>query len=217
MKKSLLPLLFLVCPAMQLSAVTLLVDFGPTATVTTSPTWNSFTGTASAVPLALNDTSGVSTGYSITLAGGTVSQDNNNTAPVNQFSPFTPADVTRDFIFATGTRTLTLSGLDPLLSYDLTFYAYADRTGTRLTRFAVGSLSNTVEPAFRETNGTGGGVVTLANNVPDASGNLVITVSSAAATNWILSGLQLTSVPEPSSLVIAGAFGLLPLLRRRRI
>ncbi|HVJ47234.1 MAG TPA: hypothetical protein VM511_12650 [Luteolibacter sp.] len=214
MKNPLILALFLASP---LHAATVLIDFGATPTTGTSPTWNNFTNPAGGTSLTgLKDTAGNTTSMALTLNGtdavGAVPDNNTPAAP----SPFNVSTVIVDSFFAPGTRTFTLSGLNTALTYDLTFYAYVNRTGTRLTNYTVNGNTVSIEPANTNLGGTGG-VATLSSLVPDGSGNLTISVALGTGNtgNWIMNGLAINFVPEPSAALLA-SLGLIPLLRRRR-
>lgn len=210
--------LALACAASSVQAATMLVDFGVASF--TTPGWNNFTSATNGSSLALVDTGAGATPYTITLGGGDVNVLNDDPAPVAPTSPaapFTPFTVTRDGFFQTGVRTLTLSGLSSAETYNITLYSYVNRDTTRATRFTIGGAPITIEPARFPTDGSNvsGQTATFNGLVPDGSGNIVITVASAAGTNWILNGMQIVSVPEPAAALIGG-LGLIPLLRRRR-
>jgi hypothetical protein len=222
MKQALL--LFLFATATQLGATTILIDFGTVATTGGPTTWNNFTDTANNTSYALSDTTGASTGYSITLTGGglNVSTISDNTvAAANIYAPFTPNTVIQDFQYQSGARTFTLAGLQPGVAYDITFYAYADRDTRRTTSFTIPNyttliLEPTGNPAVLDSGGETGSISGI---LPDSSATIPITVVAAtgnAGSNWILSGMSITyTIPEPSGVLLS-ALGVLPLLRRRR-
>ncbi|MDP0492402.1 MAG: PEP-CTERM sorting domain-containing protein [Verrucomicrobiota bacterium JB023] len=99
----------------------------------------------------------------------------------------------------------TFTGLDPLLTYDVTGGFDSDNVNFNTT-WTSGGLTDTTDPAG------GSGYVTLAGLSPDGSGTLEITVTKS--TQLFVSGLTLTAVPEPSSAFLAG-LGLMGLLARR--
>jgi hypothetical protein len=212
-------LLLTACTAVPLQAATVLVDFGPTATTGQPQTWNHFSGTADNYGLVgLRTTTGATTTYNLTLTGGgvmhpgTESQGTGFSPP----APFTPTTVYNDFIFMNEDRTLVLSGLDPLLTYNIDLYAYLNRDSARTTRFTINGTSLIIEPSSINSPTYSGQIASFSNLVPDDSGNLSIALSSTVKSNWILSAMQITSVPEPSRALLLTA-GLLMLgLRRQR-
>ena len=216
MKKALL--FCAIISAAHATAASILIDFGPTATPGSSPTWNNFTSTTDASSLALSDSTGAPTNYTITLSDGDInSLSDNTTPPLTTYNPFTPATVQQDSIFQSSARTFTLSGLDPSVAYSLTFYSYVDRNTSRSTDFSIpGYAPLTLEPSGDPIASDSGGMVgTILSVTPDSSGNIAITVDNNAA-NWILNGMEITyTIPEPSAALLS-IFGLLPLLRRRR-
>jgi len=199
-------------------AASILIDFGTATTTGLPQTWNNFTGTASGSSLTdLKDTTGASTLYNLTYTGATLLAlaDNNTTSIIPTTpAPFNVTSVIIDSIYLATTGTFTLSGLNPAQTYDLTFYAYVNRTGSRLSNYTVNGSTVSIQPA--ETNlGGKGGTASLSGLAPTPGGDLVITIESGASTNWILNGLQVTSVPEPTSALLS-LLGAACLLRRRR-
>lgn len=201
-----------------LHAASILIDFGPTTTTGLPQTWNNFTGTANDSSLTdLKDTTGASTSYNLTYTGATLLTlaDNNTTSIIPTTpSPFNVTSVIIDSLYLPTTGTFTLSGLNPAQTYDLTFYAYVNRSGSRLSNYTVNGSTVSIQPASTELGGKGG-TAALTGMTPTPSGDLVITIESGANTNWILNGLQVTSVPEPTSALLS-LLGAACLLRRRR-
>lgn len=200
-------------------ATTLLIDFGPTATTGLPQTWNNFTGTVNGSSLTdLKDSSGASTLSNLTYTGSSALltlNDNNTTSIISTTAvPFNLTSVIVDSIYLATTGTFTLSGLNPALTYDLTFYAYVNRTGSRLSNYTVNGNTVSIQPASTETGGKGG-TASLTGMAPTPSGDLVITIESGAGTNWILNGMQVIYVPEPSTALLS-LVGATFLLRRRR-
>jgi uncharacterized protein (TIGR03382 family) len=207
--KRALPFLCLLALASAANAATILVDFGAVVTPGTTPTWNNFTVGDLGTAQALVDTTNVSSGVTLTL-NGSFSLLDENAAPSGPY----PTTVTEDSFFAPGSRSMTLSGLNTSLTYNLTFYAYIARGDSRLTHITVNGNTVSLEPGNGTTTGDS---ETLSNLVPNASGELVIQYAKDPAVgNLIINALEITSVPEPSSAMVLGAFALAPLLRRRR-
>lgn len=212
------PILLALLLSAPLHASTILIDFGPEETTGTSPTWNNFTGTTAGASLALVETTGVTTGYAITLSGTVNTLGDNTSATTVSYDPFTPASVKRDVIYQSTARNLTLSGLDPSVSYTLTFFSYVDRDSPRDTTVSIpGKSTLTLHPSGVPTaaSDSGGDLGTIADVSPTGAGDIVITLNNVH-TNWILSGMQITyTIPEPSALICAMG-GLALCVRRNR-
>lgn len=141
---------------------------------------------------------------------------------------------TQDYYFIMGgngsNATLTLTGLDPSLTYNLgLFGTRGDTDEVRTTRYAIADLNGTqtfdlqtsgpgigVNGGFPNNNGNDSTVVRFENLVPDASGELELTVSIVNGGYAYLGAIELTSVPEPGSVLLGGLGGLVLLTRRRR-
>lgn len=202
-------LLSLLLCASGANAGTVLVDFGPVATTGTPQTWNSFTSITNGSILPLVDTLGTGSGISLALNHDFFGL-NEDPAPSGPYA----GTVTEDAFFGDDDRTMTLSGLNTNLTYNLTFYAYIARSDSRLTNITINGNTVSLQPGNGTTTGNS---VTLSNLVPSSSGTLKIDYTrGSAVANLIISAMEITSVPEPSSTALLGAFGILPLLRRRR-
>lgn len=109
--------------------------------------------------------------------------------------------------------TLTFSGLDDALTYDLVGGFDSDNANFEAVWTAAGGSFQT-DPA----GAPGAGYGTLTGLTTDGSGNLQITVSGStlnAAAHITIAGLKLTAVPEPGSFALLG-LGALGLAFRRR-
>lgn len=143
---------------------------------------------------------------------------------------------TQDYYFIMGSNgsnaTLTLTGLDPAATYSLglfgtrgdtdevrnTRYSIADLNGTQQTDIQTSGPGTGVNGGFDNNNGNDSTVVRFENLVPDASGELVLTVSIVNGGYAYLGAIELTeAVPEPGSALLGGLGGLLLLTRRRRV
>jgi hypothetical protein len=122
-------------------------------------------------------------------------------------------------------RTVTISGLDAGLAYSIYVYSDGDNEGNlRRGTFSMGGV--TTEVIDEDGDFSGSFVEVPAGTV--GAGNYTVFEVSGATTydldfqgittdipRLALNGLQIVSVPEPSSAVFS-ALGLLTLLRRRR-
>lgn len=203
-----------------------LIDFGGDGRPTAAP-WNNFTasGTGSSL-INLVDDSGLTTSVDVTLTDGFSGV---NSAGSSTNTVGLPTTATSDS-FYTGSfgghddallnrAQVTFSGLDPSLEYDLSLFS--SRTGTdsgmgRLTRYTVDGqwidfdVSNNTgtEVQFVDLSVAADGTLTLDVEVsPDGTGRFAY-----------LGALKLTAqaIPEPSGLVLLGAFGLQLMRRPKR-
>jgi hypothetical protein len=111
----------------------------------------------------------------------------------------------------TGIMTLTFTGLDNSLTYDLVVGSGFNSDITDVL-WTAGSQSATTDSSVGANS-----YVTLSGLSTDGSGNLVIVGSGTGSRPDIVvvSALHLTAIPEPSAALL-GSLGLLALLRRRR-
>ncbi len=132
----------------------------------------------------------------------------------------------RDIVYASGSGsalTLTFSGLDDALSYDMRVYSLFDRSDIRDRQEAItvtdglGTRSWTSTRYSRwlaESLEDGG---TLFEKLKtDGNGNLVVTVTGPVGNNPFLNAIVLQAVPEPGTglMLLAGLVG--SCFRRRR-
>lgn len=192
------------------NAATMLVDFGATPTPGTAPAWNNFTVRDAGTALALVDTTNVASGVTLTI-NSSFSLLAESPAPGGSY----PSTVSQDAFFKDSNATMTLSGLNTSLTYNLTFFAYINRPDSRLTNISInGGTAVPLEPGMGTITGN---TITFSNVAPTPSGTIDIAYSRGAGVgNLIINALEITSVPEPSSAMLLGAFAICPLLRRRR-
>ncbi|NLH42844.1 MAG: hypothetical protein GX448_13480, partial [Planctomycetes bacterium] len=183
----------------EIRAQVILVDFGSSATPTTtgpSPddpanAWNNVTdaiGTAVGAQLRnLVTTENVATSVSLVILTRFGGANTNGTLA----SPLFPADATRDSLFG-NTETFNglanvfpsfkLTGLDPMRTYDFTFYASRlGVTDNRETGYTVTGFNS----GFIALNATANvdKSVTLTDMVPTAAGEITISLAPTAANN----------------------------------
>ncbi len=197
----------------------------------------------------LVDTANNSSSIGISFASGTVVWQSSGIANggLNQNTPVLGnlgiATATQDYYFISGANgtsnaTVTLTGLNPLYSYNLGLFATrGDTNDVRTTRFSIsgidkdlqtsGSGSQPADPAVAAAGyfsnnsyagiyGNEDKVITFDGLVPNGAGELVLTVSIVNGGYAYLGAIELTQVPEPGSAVLGGLGGLLLLSRRRR-
>ncbi len=213
-------------------ATTVLVDFGGT---NATGNWNSISDAATgSVADAIDDT-GLATGIGIAVGerfGGT------NTSGL-QTSAVYPGFATGDSFYANADSnfgglgpygndpddtlpfpTVLITGLDPLVAYDFTFYASRNAADNRETIYTLDGANSGM--AALNAAGNVDGVATISGIVP-TGGMVTLEVSEGANNNepngFIYLGvmqIDFTPVPEPSAAVLlfgAAGFGF---FRRRR-
>ncbi len=116
----------------------------------------------------LIDETGFNTGIDVTLVTNWFRDHGNGMA----VDGFTPERVMRTaYWFKTDQESFKLSSLNPLLRYDLTFFASYNNATSRLTEYTVGAQTVSLEPAFNTSN-----AVTIFGLIPDGSGEILIDV-----------------------------------------
>ena len=187
----------------------------------TGTTWNDLqvplTGAGSSVPAGhvfstLNASDGSSTGVSITLTGGFYRSFNSGSA-----APGTVAALQNDRVFSRNgdIATLTITGLNTTDTHDI----YLIGSGDFNTNFTIGATTKNVDGGSHDGDWTLGDEYTSFTGLTTGTGSIVITIQDGIApinTFGVISGLQIVSVPEPSSTTLLGLGGLGVLLRRRR-
>jgi len=177
----------------------ILLDFGASATPTgTGPSpddpanaWNNVTDSIGAAVGAqvrnLVTTENAPTGISLVILSRFNGANTNGTLASTQF----PADATRDSLFG-NTETFSglanvfpsfkLTGLDPSLTYDFTFYA--SRTGVTDNR-ETGYTATGFNSGFVALNASGNvdKSATLTDMVPTAAGEITISLAPTASNN----------------------------------
>lgn len=246
------------------AATTFFVDFGiaagntsngaPTANPTAGKYWNNVTSTAVATNIAggtgttLNNlitTENVATTVSLTLGAGWRSsgiQHGGLNAAAPALGDFNVLTATQDYYFveaangnSTTTSTITLTGLNPLMTYNLSMFGTRNATGAPLvrgTRYSVtdvnGPHSTVLQVSGPNIGGTGYNgnnsvIASLTGLVPSASGTLTLSVSNVqnegiytANQFGYLGILGISEVPEPGATALFGIGMAGMILRRRR-
>lgn len=210
--------------ALPLKAAIIQIDLGfDTTTVasvvtnrkTTTTGWNNsyWSGTAPTSITNLVDSTGAATTYNFAFT------TNGLIGPAELSSAIAGAPSTAydDSFYGTTTPSVaTFSGLDTSMTYNFKFYSAVNRgdTTNRMSRFTIGS--NFVEIQARNNNGVW--TNTISGVSPDALGNIAITMSQGTGntgSSYLVNIIHMESIPEPA-VALLSAFGLIPLLRRRR-
>jgi len=210
-----------------------LIDFGPLAgrhSVGAADSggnwWNHVTGATDVIG-DLVDADNQSSGIGLTMSGW----DGMNTwnagltpDPALNGGTFAYTAVTDDGAYFTAAQapSILLSGLDPSLTYDFTFYG-ARRDAVRYTTYDINGnaveLQTGFSPGWNDDT-----VVMLSGMTPDGNGDLQIDFigytgsgETGSRTFGYLNAMQIDVVPEPAafSFMLIGAMAL-RLMRRRR-
>jgi hypothetical protein len=148
--------------------------------------WNNWNEPANRTSPVLKYADGVSSGVTITTSATFSVSDNGTSYPTTMC----PREVGRyAMISSTGAHTLTFSNLktDGTL-YNLEIYASRNNTGNT-TRFTVNGKVVDINTSNNYTN-----AARFTNLIPNASGQIVITITRAAGTYAYVNGLKLTEV-----------------------
>lgn len=201
-------------PAMSAS---LYFDFGDSAQLTAGNYNNVIVNPPTTLSI-LNaiDSTGAGTGIGMTAAGFYNGSNQSGTvAPSGAAAIFDP-QATRDNAFGhaaafggnplTPSATLDFTGLNPLLSYDFTFFASRlPATDNRETEYAVtGSNAGT---AYLDAANNVSNVAIVSGITPTGAGTIQVVVdpgpnNSSTSLFYYLGALELTGVPEPASTTL---------------
>lgn len=147
---------------------------------------------------------------------------------------FAQTSATRDYYFvgSGGNAGITISGLDPNLTYNFSFFGTRNNTETRTTRYTitgntgssfvdlqtsgVGIGTNTAAYPAGQPDGNDDQIVSLNGMVPNPAGVLQLQLSNVNGAFSYLGAMQITSVPEPGVAALSGFAALALLFRKRR-
>lgn len=218
-----------------ISAATVNIGFKPSAinppatSVYETDTWNNLTQQIISTPRSLVDSTGASSGISVTLDTAL-----KYTYVAQNFNGL-PEQVASDFIFghdgAPANPTFTFSGLSAGYTYSFSVYAVRlDKTDIRSGLYTA-TGANT-KSGVLDASGNTSNVLVLSNVTPDANGSITFSMMKANTNNsadagqagyFQLNGLVIeatpSSIPEPSTVTVFLGLGALAcvVIQRRRV
>lgn len=202
------------------------IDFGPTATDTVGNDFNEITTTSGAGAIAAGSVINLNTAVmdGVSVATGSHMFNNNDGSNADYatlvgapLSPFFEESVVTDITGMFGgpvggnTFTVTISGLDTSLTYDILAVSAADSYSNTERLTVNGGASSDITrgtaaaPTFHQFNG-----------VSSVAGVITLDFTQPTGNNPVVSGITLTAVPEPASMALMGLGGLLMLRRRKQ-
>jgi len=165
---------------------------------------------------ALRDSGGNATG--VTMTHTAFSYKGNNGILSSVISSY-PSDVTPNWRYVkAGTSiaslTVTFANLTPNGHYDITFYGSYTGAGDHFTDITI----NSVTQQYNAGGTADEGKTTFNSAAADGSGNLAFTIApSSGGTYGFLNVVDISSVvPEPATLGLLAAGGMVLAIRRRR-
>ncbi|QDV72004.1 PEP-CTERM sorting domain-containing protein [Botrimarina mediterranea] len=209
------------------------VDFGESSQLTAGNFNNIVVNSPATLSIAdMVDEGGANTGVGISISGFFPgSNSTGQTAPAGDAAALFPVTATRDNAFGhTGPfsgnpdaslGTVSLTGLNPALTYDFTFFA--SRTGVsdnRETAYDISGANSGV--GYLNASANVDTVVTVAGIQPTGSGAVSIDVSAGPNNDngsrfYYLGAMMITTaIPEPTSALLAMTAVGFVLARRRR-
>ena len=118
-------------------------------------------------------------------------------------------NATKDYFFTTVSPSLRISGLETNRTYDLTFFGTRETTTTRITTYTVGAISTNLQTSGTAIgdggyNGNNNKTVTLSDLVPNASGQIDVTLSVNAG-GFAYLGIMKIEEFTPAPPAVSGA------------
>jgi len=184
-------------------ANTLLFDFGTEVTGTASlgGTWNELqTDTASG--LLFSDGT-AATGIGVDLTNASTSTTNQGLWGGGGDKSWVDEEVTRDYIWNGSEFTITLTGLNDAVAYDLSLVAVRNGGSNRIGTYTVQGLTTTDEVSSSSYNAaTAFTNQTILNwtAVNPTAGEIVITATPDSGDTVFVNALQVVAIPEPGTL-----------------
>lgn len=212
MKNKLLPLLsvgaLLVASTPMASAV-VLVDFGENATdPTLGGTWNTLADAGSGSGISLLDSGGIDSGIDLAFSNFQTTSTSNNTWSGGD-KDWVDDVATSDYFWrGAGTATITLSGLDNGLTYNISLVSVRATSGSRVADITVGGAFTTDEVSSDDYDSfTGFGNRSILNwsGVTPTGGVIEISLAAGSGQSTFINAMQI-AVPEPGTYAtVAGA------------
>ncbi len=206
----------------------MLIDFGrgTNASPIVSPTfYNNVTAPAGAPTVSqplIDSATGVATTWTVSASGSNNYGEAGGGADVT----IVPASVSSTFaqsaygdsLFANtaGIITVTFSNLSLTDTYNLLLYGSRNNGQSGPQTFTLTAGTGNAAPVTHPSGDNRTVVVDWTDLVPDATGNLTFTLSTPSGASSALNAGRLSSVPEPSSILMLGVVSFLGLLQRRR-
>lgn len=181
----------------------------------------------------------VGTGVGLSFSKGWESNGFKNgglmTPSFSLLGDFASTNATGDYFFINkpftegqaGIASMTFSNLNPNLTYDFQIFGVRAENQVRKTEYSITDI-NGIHSTILQTSGAGLGAdgyngnnntfAYLTGIVPDALGNITLTVKVNASDYGYIGAMSITAVPEPEMYGVAAAAGCLALVmvRRRR-
>lgn len=177
------------------STFAILVDFGAASAGAagdgpTSGNWNNITATANGAVTSAKTSSGTTTAIGIAVTNGFVGVNSNG---ISSTTLFPATAVTDSFYVQSGADNLgvvTISGLDPVATYDVDLFASRSASDDRTTNYTIGGVTKSLNAANNVSQ-----MASFTNLVPSGGGLVLSVAASSTAAYGYLGVLRLTQRP----------------------
>jgi hypothetical protein len=216
--------LAMVATAPLAQAAPIYIDFSDNIDESVAPDssgryWNQLAGTATGMLLEnMIDGANGATAVDLNLTAGSFNGEitfSGNGGPITPTLVDWDNAVVNDLWYTADSATLSIEGLDPTKSYDLAFYGANRADSYRGLKVTIGGVEQIM--AFNTAEAPMEALLNFNGLAPDASGKITAVVADGSGLSYAyLSGLQITAVPEPTTLGLVVLGGIGALIRRRR-